>query len=143
MISYVNDNTISNNGPPYKLIVDVIKRTQHDAQEWKYCLKVTGVELNLLKCLCRVISITFHKQTHLLSQQMTSLYTLKLRTMLTIQHNEYKLYQPTYHTKVSEQYREHTHALACSGVSEKCNFIHWNAFLYQLLLCTCCLSSHQ
>ena len=31
MLSYVNNNNISNNGAPHETIEDVIKRTQHDA----------------------------------------------------------------------------------------------------------------
>ena len=31
MLSYVNNNNISNNGTPHKSIKDVIKHTQHDA----------------------------------------------------------------------------------------------------------------
>ena len=42
MLSYVDDNNISNNGKPHETIKEVIKRTQHDAQLWNDILKATS-----------------------------------------------------------------------------------------------------
>ena len=62
MLSFVDDNNISNNGPPHDTIAEAIKRTQHDAQEWNNILKATGGTLNLLKCFFQVISTVFSRQ---------------------------------------------------------------------------------
>ena len=42
MLSYVDDNNISNNGSTRDTITDVLKRTQHDAQMWNDILLATG-----------------------------------------------------------------------------------------------------
>ena len=61
MLSYVDDNNISNNGVPHETIEDVIKRTQHDAQLWNDILTATGGTLNLLKCFFQVIYTVFSR----------------------------------------------------------------------------------
>ena len=59
MLSYVDDNDISNNGAPHESIIKVIRKTQHDAQLWNNILKSTGGTLNLLKCFFQVINYHF------------------------------------------------------------------------------------
>ena len=59
MLSYVDDNNISYNGAPHKLIADVIQQTQHNAQLWNNILTSTGGTLNLLKCFFQVINYRF------------------------------------------------------------------------------------
>jgi hypothetical protein len=55
MLGYVDDNNITNNGKAGETVVDVIKRTQHDAQLWNDLLRATGGALNLDKCFTQVI----------------------------------------------------------------------------------------
>ena len=61
MLSYVDNNNISNKGAPHETIENVIKRTQHDAQLWNDILKATGSTLNLLKCFFQVIITVFSR----------------------------------------------------------------------------------
>ena len=59
MMSYVDDNNISNNESPHESVADLIRKTQHQAPLWNNILKSTGGTLNLLKCLFQVINYTF------------------------------------------------------------------------------------
>ena len=59
MLSYINDNNISNNGAPHESIVEVIRKIQPDAQLWNNIFKSTGGTLNLLKCFFQAINYYF------------------------------------------------------------------------------------
>ena len=59
MLSYIDDNTISNSGSTTYTITEVLKRTQYDSQMWNDILCATGGSLNLSKCFCQAITYIF------------------------------------------------------------------------------------
>ena len=61
MLSYVDDNNISNNGSTTDTITEVLKRTEHDAQMWSDILQATGGTLNLSKCFCQAMTYIFFR----------------------------------------------------------------------------------
>ena len=145
MLSYVDDNYISNNGAPYKSIENVIKRTQHDVQLWNNILKATGGTLNLLKCFFQVISTTFSwSSTPLIVANEKSWYIdIENKTDNTTERVQaISAYTPYTSLgtiqgvckKQDDQFEFQLTkskwlvcALACSGVLATCGLIHWNS----------------
>ena len=138
MLSYVDDNNISNNGAPHESVADVIQKTQHDAQLWNDIFKSTGGTLNLLKCFFQVIIYTFARNgapvvaptdpewfiditenSDNTSQtvQTISAYT-PYKSLGTIQ-GLCKQQNDQFEIQLAKSKRL-THALACSGVSSEC-----------------------
>ena len=145
MLSYVDDNNISNNGAPHETIKDVIKRTQHDAQLWNDILTATGGTLNLLKCFFQVIYIKFSRSgAPVIEAHDKSWYiNIKDKTDNTIERVQAISAYTPYKSlgtiqgickKQDDQFecqltkaKRLTCALACSGVSATCALIHWNS----------------
>ena len=144
MLGFVDDNNISNTGKKHESIKDVIKRTQHDAQLWNNILKATGGTFNLLKCFFQVITTTFSRggapviaahdeswyidivdKTDNSTQRVEAIsaYTL-YKSLGTIQGICQKQ-DDQFEVQLAKATRL-SRALACSNVSEKCAFIHWN-----------------
>ena len=61
MLSYVDNNNISNNGAPHDYTEDVFKQTQHDAQGWNDILNSIGGILNLLIYFFQVNSYKYSR----------------------------------------------------------------------------------
>ena len=145
ILGFVDDNNISNTGEKHESIEDVIKRTQHNTQLWNDILKAIGGTLNLLKWFFQVITTTFLRNGALViaahdeswyidiidrtdnsTQRVKALsaYT-PYKSLGTIQ-GICKKQDDQFEVQLAKATRL-TRALACSQVSEKCAFIHWNA----------------
>ena len=61
MLSFVDDNNISNNGESWEIVAQVLQKTQHDAQLWNDILQAMGGSLNLKKYFYQVISYIYAK----------------------------------------------------------------------------------
>ena len=144
MLGFVDDNNILNTGGKHESIEDVIKRTQHDAKLWNDILKATGGTLNLLECFFQVTTTTFSRggapviaahdeswyidivdRTDNSTQRVKALsvYT-PYKSLGTIQ-GICKKQDDQFEVQLAKAIRP-TRALACSNVSEKYAFIHWN-----------------
>ena len=145
MLRFVDDNNILNTEGRHKSIEEVIKRTQHDAQLWIDILKSTGGTLNLLKCFFQVITTTFSRNgAPVIAAHDKSWYidivdrhdNSTQRVKAISAYTPYKSLGTIQGicTKQDDQFEVQlakatrlTRALACSNMSAKCAFIHWNA----------------
>ena len=145
MLSYVDDNNISNNRAPHESVADIIRKTQQDAQLWNNILKWTGGILNLLKCFFQVINYTFARngspvvaptdpewfinitnKSDGTSQRVQAISTYTpYKSLGTIQ-GLCKQQNNQFEIQLGKS-KHLTQARTCSGVSSEYAWIHWNS----------------
>ena len=55
VLGFIDDNNISNTGEKYETILDILKKTQDDAQFWNDLITSSGACLELAKCFTQII----------------------------------------------------------------------------------------
>ena len=142
MLSYVDDNNISNNGSTTDTITEVLKRTQHDAQMWSDILRATGGTLNLSKCFCQAMHYIFARSGAPVLAPAESTWKIKItddrdnseqiidvispyktyKSLGTVQGNRKD--HPKQRLVLAEKSQRITKELVCIGLSAKCAWVH-------------------
>ena len=146
MLSYVDDNNISNNGSTTETITEVLKRTQHDVQMWSDILRATGGTLNLSKCFCQAMTYMFSRTGAPVLAPADPSWNIKIKDDRDNSEQKifnvispYKTYKslgtvqgnrkdhPEQNLVLAEKSQRITKELVGSGLSAKCAWVHYTA----------------